>query len=43
MVALSNTRIYYKFGDQKTDDYSKEYVFQVPPAKVKIKRNVGSC
>lgn len=34
MVALSNKKIYYKFGDVKTGEYSKEYVFHVPPVKV---------
>ena len=52
MVALSNTKIYYKVGDFKTGDYSKEYVFHVPPAQVKIRSDpfvdetllaVGSC
>lgn len=31
MAALANTRIYYTFGDVFTDDFSDEYVFQVPP------------
>lgn len=31
MQALANTRLYYIFGDEATKDYSKEYVFQVPP------------
>ena len=34
MTALANTKIYYVFGDFATSDYSKEYVFNVPPAKV---------
>lgn len=32
MLALANTRIYYIFGDANTNDFSKEYIFQVPPA-----------
>lgn len=32
MLALANTRIYYIFGDANTNDFSQEYVFQVPPA-----------
>jgi hypothetical protein len=39
MVALSNKKIYYKFGDVKTGEYSKEYVFHVPPAKVQPYRH----
>jgi hypothetical protein len=35
MVALSNTKVYYIIGDSKTMDFSKEYVFNVPPAKVR--------
>lgn len=34
MIALSNTKIYYVIGDSVTMDFSKEYVFNVPPAKV---------
>lgn len=36
MVALSSTKIYYIMGDSKTTDFSKEYVFNVPPAKVRV-------
>ena len=31
MTALANTRIYYVFGDSITNDFSGEYIFQVPP------------
>lgn len=31
MEPLANQKIYYKFGDEATNDYSKEYVFNVPP------------
>jgi hypothetical protein len=31
MEALANSRIYYIFGDNATDFFSGEYVFQVPP------------
>lgn len=34
MVALSNTKLYYIFGDSATSDFSREYVFIVAPAKV---------
>lgn len=35
MTALANTKIYYIIGDSVTNDFSKEYVFNVPPAKVR--------
>lgn len=31
MQNLANQRLYYVFGDDATNDYSKEYIFQVPP------------
>jgi acid phosphatase type 7 len=31
MKALSSSKVYYIFGDDITDDYSKEYVLTVPP------------
>lgn len=31
MKALANKKVYYKFGDDATNDYSKEYVLNVPP------------
>jgi hypothetical protein len=31
MKSLANSRLYYVFGDEETDDYSDEHVFQVPP------------
>ena len=31
MTALANTKIYYRFGDDATNDYSEEVVFFVPP------------
>jgi hypothetical protein len=31
MKALAGKDLYYTFGDAKTDDFSKEYVFHVPP------------
>ena len=34
MTALSNSKVYYIFGDAATNDYSKEFIFNVPPAKV---------
>ena len=33
MVALANDKIYYSFGDVTTNDFSREYVFHVPPAR----------
>ena len=35
MTALSNSKIYYIFGDSLTADFSSEYIFNVPPAKVR--------
>eukprot|EP01031_Cornospumella_fuschlensis_P036154 gene36154-43850_t len=32
-LSLSNTQIYYRFGDVSTNDFSPEVVFLVPPAK----------
>jgi len=31
MTALANKKVYYSFGDEVTNDFSKEYVFNVPP------------
>ncbi len=31
MKALANTKIYYIFGDENTNDFSREYIFNVPP------------
>ena len=31
MMALANTKLYYIFGDEATNDYSDEFVFNVPP------------
>lgn len=31
MKALANQKVYYSFGDKSTEDYSSEYVLQVPP------------
>ena len=33
MVAMSNRKIYYTFGDANTNDFSREYVFNVPPVR----------
>ena len=33
MVALANEKVYYAFGDATTDDFSREYVFHVPPLR----------
>jgi hypothetical protein len=37
MMALANSKIYYKFGDEATDDYSEEFVFNVPPLPGKLR------
>lgn len=31
MLALSSKKVYYRFGDEATSDYSQEFVLQVPP------------
>lgn len=31
MLALSDSKIFYTFGDADTDDFSREYEFNVPP------------
>ena len=33
MLAIGNDQIYYTFGDADTNDFSKEYVFHVPPVR----------
>ena len=33
MVAQANKKLYYSFGDSSTNDFSKEYVFNVPPVR----------
>lgn len=42
MLALSNERIYYIFGDAETNVFSKEFVFQVPPAPGTQPKNRGT-
>jgi hypothetical protein len=42
MLALSTQKLFYIFGDEHTNDFSKEYTFFVPPAPGKQPENRGT-